>query len=145
MKTKQNKTKIITKLADSFGNSMVHDNIFLSCDTSLNLLLRKSSSRFLKCNERNWPMYSLLMLTVVQKILIENLNPIQFWNKGIECKDTLHQNSARRKNNSTSKILIQQFLVTRTTSFKKNWIQLQVKKKLKKKKNLTWKVKLSCW
>ena len=45
---------------------MVHDNIFLSCDTYLNLLLRKSSSRFLKCNERNWPMYSLLKLTVVQ-------------------------------------------------------------------------------
>ena len=30
-------------------------------------LLRTSSSRSLKCTERNWPMYSLLRLTLVQE------------------------------------------------------------------------------
>ena len=64
-KTKQ--AKITTRLADSFGNSMVHDNILLSCNISFNPLLRKSSSRSLKCSERNWPMYSLLRLTLVQE------------------------------------------------------------------------------
>ena len=64
-KTKQ--TKIITRLADSFGNSMVHDNILLSCNISFNPLLRKSSFRSLKCSERNWPMYSLLSVTLVQE------------------------------------------------------------------------------
>ena len=66
-KWKQNKTKITTRLADSFGNSMVHGNILLSCNISFDPLLRKSSSRFLKCSERNWPMYSLLRLTLAQE------------------------------------------------------------------------------
>ena len=65
MKTKQN--KITTRLVDSFGNSMVQENILLSCNISFNPLLRKSSSRSLKCSERNWPMYSLLRLTLVQE------------------------------------------------------------------------------
>ena len=64
-KTKQ--TKITTRLADSFGNSMVHDNILLSCNISFDPLLRKSSFRFLKCSERDWPMYSLLRVTLVQE------------------------------------------------------------------------------
>ena len=50
-KTKQ--TKITTRLADSFGNSMVHDNILLSCNISFDPLLRESSFRSLKCSERN--------------------------------------------------------------------------------------------
>ena len=66
-KWKQNKTKITSRLTDSFGNSMVHENILLSCNISFNPLLRKSSSRFLKCSERNWPMYSLLRLTLAQE------------------------------------------------------------------------------
>ena len=65
MKTKQN--KITTRLVDSFGNSMMQENILLSCDISFNPLLRKSSCRSLKCSERNWPMYSLLRLTLVQE------------------------------------------------------------------------------
>ena len=39
-KWKQNKTKITTRLADSFGNSMVHENILLSCNISFDPLLR---------------------------------------------------------------------------------------------------------
>ena len=39
---------------------------FLSCNISFDPLLRKSSSRSLKCIERNWPMYSLLKFTLVQ-------------------------------------------------------------------------------
>ena len=65
MKTKQ--TKITTRQIDSFGNSMVHENILLSCNKSFNLLLGKSSSRSLKCSERKWPMYNLLRLTLVQE------------------------------------------------------------------------------
>ena len=66
-KWKQNKTKITSRLTDSFGNSMVHENILLSCNISFDPLLRKSSFRFLKCSERNWPMYSLLRLTLAQE------------------------------------------------------------------------------
>ena len=44
--------KITTRLAGSFGNSMVHENILLSCHISLKPLLRKSSSRSTKCSER---------------------------------------------------------------------------------------------
>ena len=64
---KQNKTKTTTRLADSFGNYMVHENILLSCNICFDPLLRKSSSRSLKCSERNWPMNSLLRLTLVQE------------------------------------------------------------------------------
>ena len=60
LKWKQSKTKITTRLAESFGKSMVHENIFFSCNISFDPLLRTSSSRSLKCSERNWPMYSLL-------------------------------------------------------------------------------------
>ena len=67
MKTKQNTTKITTRLAESFGKSMVYENIFLSCNISFDPLLRTSSSRSLKCSERNWPMYSLLRLALVQE------------------------------------------------------------------------------
>ena len=66
-KWKQNKTKITTRLAESFGNSMVHENILLSCNISFDPLLRTSLSRSLKWSERNWPMYSLLRLTLVQE------------------------------------------------------------------------------
>ena len=59
--------KITTRLAGSFGNSMVHENILLSCHISLKPLLRKSSSRSTKCSERNWATYSLLRLTLVQE------------------------------------------------------------------------------
>ena len=38
-----------------------------SCNISFDLLLTKPSSRFLKCNGGNWPMYSLLKLTLVQE------------------------------------------------------------------------------
>ena len=65
-KCDQNKTKITTKLADLFGNSMVHQYFLLSCDTSFDLLLKKPSPWSLKCSEGNWPMYSLLKLTLVQ-------------------------------------------------------------------------------
>ena len=61
------------------------------------------------------------------KVLIANLNEIQFLSKSIENRDPLHRNSACRKTNSISDIVIQQFLITRTISLKKNWIQHQVK------------------
>ena len=66
-KWRQNKTKITTRLAESFGYSMVHESILLSCNISFDPLLRTSLSRSLKCSERNWPMYSLLRLTLVQE------------------------------------------------------------------------------
>ena len=50
-----------------------------------------------------------------------------FLNRCIEYRDPLPRNSARRKTNSISDIVIQQFLITRTISLKKNWIQYQVK------------------
>ena len=67
------------------------------------------------------------------KVLIVNLNKIQFLNKSIDNKDPLHQNSARRKTHSISDIVIQQFLITRSISLNKDWIQLQEKKNQKKK------------
>ena len=61
------------------------------------------------------------------------MNQIQFFSKkNIEYTDPLHKNSARRKTNSISDIVIQQFLITRTISLKKNWIQHQVKTTTKK-------------
>ena len=39
-----NKTKITTKLADSFGNSMVHKKILFSCNISFDPLLTRPSS-----------------------------------------------------------------------------------------------------
>ena len=55
-----------------------------------------------------------------------------FLNSSIENSDPLHGRSAHRKTNSTSNIVIQKFLITRSISLKKNLIQLQVKKTLKK-------------
>ena len=128
---------------------MVHKNILFSCNISFDPLLTRPSSRSLKCNGGNWPMYSLLKLTLVQeyarikevldnrallrilpssvhdifctfkeiiqlkqinsypqvdmyhpfylKVLIVNLNEIQFLNRSIENRDSLHRNSARCK------------------------------------------------
>ena len=56
-----------------------------------------------------------------------------FLNRSIENRDPLHWRSARRKTNSISDNAIQKFLITRIISLKKNWIQLQVKKKPLKK------------
>ena len=42
----ENKTKITTRLADLFSNSMGHENILLSCNMSFDPLLTKPSSRF---------------------------------------------------------------------------------------------------
>ena len=42
-----------------------------------------------------------------------------FLNRSIDYRDPLHRNSARRKINSISDIVIQQFLITRTIFFKK--------------------------
>ena len=63
-KWKQNKAKITTRLTDSFGNSMVRENILLSSNVSFDPLLTKPSFRSLKCSEGNWPMYSILKLTI---------------------------------------------------------------------------------
>ena len=46
---------------------MVHKNILFSCNISFDPLLTRPSSRSLKCNGGNWPMYSLLKLTLVQE------------------------------------------------------------------------------
>ena len=55
-----------------------------------------------------------------------------FINRSIENRDPLHRRSARRKTNSISDIVIRKFLITRSISLKKNWIQLQEKKNIKK-------------
>ena len=54
------------------------------------------------------------------KVFIVNLNKIQFLNKSIDNRDPLHRNSVRRKTNSISDIDVQQFLITRSISLKKN-------------------------
>ena len=46
---------------------MVHKNILFSCNISFDPLLTRPSSRSLKCNGGNWPIYSLLKLTLVQE------------------------------------------------------------------------------
>ena len=50
----------------------------------------------------------------------------------IENRDPLHRRSARRKTNSISDIVIQTFFIIRSISLKKNWVQLQEKKNIKK-------------
>ena len=45
----------------------MHEKILFSCNISFDPLLTKPSSRSLKCNGGNWPMYSLLKLTLVQE------------------------------------------------------------------------------
>ena len=57
-----------------------------------------------------------------------------FLNRSIENRDPLHRRLAHRKTNSISDIVIQKFLMTRSISLKKNWIQLPVKKKKQNKK-----------
>ena len=56
-----------------------------------------------------------------------------FLNRSIENRDPLHRRLAHRKTNSISDIVIQKFIMTRSISLKKNWIQLPVKKKQNKK------------
>ena len=46
---------------------MLHENILFSRNISFDPLLTKPSSRSLKCNGGNWPMYSLLKLALVQE------------------------------------------------------------------------------
>ena len=58
-----------------------------------------------------------------------------FLNRSIENRDPLHRRLAHRKTNSISDIVMQKFLMTRSISLKKNWIQLPVKKKNKTKKH----------
>ena len=124
------------KLADLFGNSIVHKDILLICDIFFDPLLTETSSQSLKCSEGNWSMYMwevsdnhawirILPSSVhdifctfneiiqfkqinsypqadmyhpfYSKVLIVNLNEIQFLNRSIENRDSLHRNSARRK------------------------------------------------
>ena len=81
---------------------------------------------------------------VTKQFILKSCIRYNFLNRSIENRDPLHRRSARRKTNSISDIAIQKFLITRSISLKKNWIQLQVKKKKKHEKKYTWKVKLSC-
>ena len=70
---------------------------------------------------------------VTKQFILKSCIRYNFLNRSIENRDPLHRRSARRKTNSISDIAIQKFLVTRSISLKKNWIQLQVKKKTWKK------------
>ena len=57
-----------------------------------------------------------------------------FLNRSIDYRDPLHRNSARRKINSISDIVIQQFLITRTIFFKKELNSASGKKNAIEKK-----------
>ena len=57
-----------------------------------------------------------------------------FLNRSIDYRDPLHRNSARRKINSISDIVIQQFLITRTIFFKKELNSASGKKNTIEKK-----------
>ena len=70
---------------------------------------------------------------VTKQFMLKSCIRYNFLNRSMENRDPLHRRSARRKTNSISDIAIQKFLVTRSISLKKNWIQLQVKKKTWKK------------
>ena len=56
-----------------------------------------------------------------------------FLNRSIDYRDPLHRNSARRKINSISDIVIQQFLITRTIFFKKELNSASGKNTIEKK------------
>ena len=98
-------------------------NFTIECSWHLLLLQIDNSIQADKFASIGQHVSSFLLKSYWLKIWIK----YNFLNRSIEYRDPLPRNSARRKTNSISDIVIQQFLITRTISLKKNWIQHQVK------------------
>ena len=107
-------------------------NFIIECSWHLLLLQIDNSIQADKFASIGQHVSSFLLKSYWLKIWIK----YNFLNRSIEYRDPLPRNSARRKTNSISDIVIQKFLITRTISFKKELNSASSKKKkIEKKKN----------
>ena len=106
-------------------------NFIIECSWHLLLLQIDNSIQADKFASIGQHVSSFLLKSYWLKIWIK----YNFLNRSIQYRDPLPRNSARRKTNSISDIVIQQFLITRTISFKKELNSASSKKKKIEKKN----------
>ena len=106
-------------------------NFIIECSWHLLLLQIDNSIQADKFVSIGQHVSSFLLKSYWLKIWIK----YNFLNRSIEYRDPLPRNSARRKTNSISDIVIQQFLITRTISFRKELNSASSKKKKIEKKN----------
>ena len=106
-------------------------NFIIECSWHLLLLQIDNSIQADKFASIGQHVSSFLLKSYLLKIWIK----YNFLNRSIEYRDPLPRNSARRKTNSISDIVIQKFLITRTISFKKELNSASSKKKKIEKKN----------
>ena len=108
-------------------------NFIIECSWHLLLLQIDNSIQVDKFASIGQHVSSFLLKSYLLKIWIK----YNFLNRSIEYRDPLPRNSARRKTNSISDIVIKQFLITRTISFRKelNSASSKKEKKIEKKNN----------
>ena len=106
-------------------------NFIIECSWHLLLLQIDNSIQADKFASIGQHVSSFLLKSYWLKIWIK----YNFLNRSIEYRDPLPRNSARRKTNSISDIVIKQFLITRTISFRKELNSASSKKKKDWKKN----------
>ena len=108
-------------------------NFIIECSWHLLLLQIDNSIQADKFASIGQHVSSFLLKSYLLKIWIK----YNFLNRSIEYRDPLPRNSARRKTNSISDIVIKQFLITRTISFRKelNSASSKKEKKIEKKNN----------
>ena len=108
-------------------------NFIIECSWHLLLLQIDNSIQADKFASIGQHVSSFLLKSYLLKIWIK----YNFLNRSIEYRDPLPRNSARRKTNSISDIVIKQFPITRTISFRKelNSASSKKEKKIEKKNN----------
>ena len=106
-------------------------NFIIECSWHLLLLQIDNSIQADKFASIGQHVSSFLLKSYWLKIWIK----YNILNRSIEYRDPLPRNSARQKTNSISDIVIKQFLITRTISFRKELNSASSKKKKIEKKN----------